>query len=173
LLIGISLCAAATFAATAAAGESQLVAATGNDSASAHAGFLSRTLRDLDGNEFSFASQRGRVLVVNFWAGWCPPCREEIPQLVALDEAYRERGVTVVGVGLDHDQLASELGGAYGIRYRLLSGKNDAAALMQSLGNNAAAIPFTVVFDREGRLVAAKRGAADAAWLEQTLTPLL
>jgi thiol-disulfide isomerase/thioredoxin len=145
-----------------------LVHATGSAEAIFQASF-----RALDGSAASLAEHRGKVLIVNFWASWCPPCRTEIPELAAVHGRYRERGVTVIGIAADDSEVVRTLVALYGVNYPVVQDYAQAVALMQGFGNSKTTLPFTVIVDRDGQVVKSKRGAVDAAWLEAVLDELL
>ena len=79
------------------------------------------TLENLDGAKWNFADQRGKVVVVNYWATWCPPCRVETPGLVSFADEYKSRGVETVGVTVDEDlSLVPPFVESYEIKYPIL-----------------------------------------------------
>ena len=95
------------------------------------------TLTGLDDKPAALAKFIGKPLIVNFWARWCGPCRTEIPELVALSQKYRERGLEVIGIGLE-DQVDSvrDFAKAYDMDYPVLLAKDQGLPLMQALGNS-------------------------------------
>ncbi len=120
---------------------------------------------------------KGRPAVINFWATWCPPCREELPLLARLHSRYKKKyGDKIAFLGLaveDNAEFVGEYAGAYGLRYPVAAGREPAIALMQALGNTQAGMPYTVVVNGEGRVVYAKRGLIAEKDLNQALAPLL
>lgn len=139
-------------------------AATGNLSS---APLFAATLFDLDNKPVAFAAYQGRPLIVNFWARWCAPCRVEIPELVELQKRHKARGIEVIGLNLESDALAvRDFAKAYEINYPVLLTKDKGIALLQALGNSKAGLPYTVVINRKGEIVASKLGAMNKAELE-------
>jgi thiol-disulfide isomerase/thioredoxin len=133
------------------------------------------TLADLDGRPVALAELKGKVVVLNFWATWCTPCRTEIPHLVEGYDRYAPRGVAFLGAAVeDSAETVSAFAKTYGINYPLaMAGREKGIALLQALGNKIAGLPFTVVLDRQGGVVAVKRGVMTSARLQQILDPLL
>ncbi len=125
------------------------------------------------GGSLQLDSLKGRPAVINFWATWCPPCREELPLLVKVHKRFGKK-VGFLGLAVeDNVEFVGEYAGAYGLRYPVAAGRDPAIALMQALGNEQAGMPFTVVVDGEGRVVYSKRGVVTEKALTQALTPLL
>jgi thiol-disulfide isomerase/thioredoxin len=128
------------------------------------------------GGSLQIDSIKGRPAVINFWATWCPPCREELPLLVKVHARYekKQRGkVAFLGLAVeDNVEFVGEYAHAYGLRYPVAVGREPAIALMRALGNEKAGMPFTVVVDAEGRVVYAKRGVVTEKDLAQALAPL-
>jgi len=117
---------------------------------------------------------RGKVVVLNHWATWCPPCREEIPLLVETQQRLGGRGVQVVGVAHDLLDTARAFGQEMGINYPSLVAITGGEELMRAQGNNrAGALPFTVFFGRDGRIAATHLGQLSAAQLAQAIAALL
>jgi thiol-disulfide isomerase/thioredoxin len=107
----------------------------------------------LDGRRMKLADYAGKVVVLDFWATYCPPCREEIPQLIELQRRYAPQGLSIVGLnvgGAEDRPKVSEFVRAYRIQYTLAYPDTELVNLY--LGDNDA-IPQTIVFDRKGRLV--------------------
>jgi peroxiredoxin len=106
------------------------------------------TLRSLEGQNLRLQEQRGKVVLLNFWATWCAPCREEMPHLNRLYEKYRASGFNLLGVNVDEDTrntggVASKLGLKFPI---LLDGDKQVSKLY-----NLSSMPSTVLIDRDGR----------------------
>lgn len=111
------------------------------------------TLPDLDGNERSIAEWDGKVVVLNFWGSWCPPCVHEIPMFVDLQEEYGEQGVQFVGVAVDQLEAAREFHDELGMNYPSLIGVHEANEVSALYGNEMGTLPYTVVIDRDGYIV--------------------
>lgn len=123
------------------------------------------TLYDLDNKAVVFSNYRGRPMIINFWARWCPPCRVEIPELVALQR--RKIGVDVIGINIESDPApVRDFGRAYDINYPVLLTRAPGIDLMRSLGNSQAGLPFTVVLNKQGNVVASRMGAMTRAQLD-------
>lgn len=128
---------------------------------------------DASGKMQPLGQWRNRVLVVNFWATWCPPCREEMPELSGLQEKYQSGGLTVIGLATDDVDKMRESAQKNPLAYPLLAGDFEAASLAASLGNDKNVLPYTVVIGQDGMVVATYFGRLDMRVLEQVLQPLL
>jgi len=109
-------------------------------------------LPDLDGNDVTLADYKGKVVVLDLWATWCPPCRKEIPFLVSLYEQYKDQGLVVVGVGLDQGgaSVIAPFVEDNQVTYPILVGDQSISQSYKVSG-----IPMTLMIDRDG-LVASK-----------------
>jgi thiol-disulfide isomerase/thioredoxin len=129
--------------------------------------FFDFVASDTDGKPASLSSLRGKPLLVNFWARWCGPCRQEIPDLVAIDAKHRGEGIVIVGLAVEDSQYREsvrDFARAYEVNYRvLLTGSGAGVELMQALGNDQSGLPFTLLIDRHGQLVTKKLGAMSEA----------
>lgn len=130
-------------------------------------------LPDLAGKAQDMNQWRGKVLVLNFWAPWCPPCRKEIPDFIRLQERHGGAGLQFVGVALDEPDKVSAFVDETGINYPILLGAEQATALSAAAGNRLGGLPFTVVFDRRGNAVATLTGGVNETRLEALVKPLL
>jgi thiol-disulfide isomerase/thioredoxin len=125
------------------------------------------TLSGTDDRPVALAAYRGKPLIVNFWARWCGPCRVEIPELTKAHDKYGKKGLVVLGIGLeDKAESVRDFMKAYEMNYPVLLAKNTGIELMQALGNSKAGLPFTVVINRKGEIVASKLGAMNKSELE-------
>lgn len=127
---------------------------------------------DLNGAQTALAQWRGQVLVLNFWATWCPPCREEIPEFMQTQTRLGARGMQIVGIAIDDAQAVAAFVAELKINYPTLLGGLAGSDLARALGNRSGGLPFTVIVDRNGNVVAAKAGKMTGAELEAIVAPL-
>ena len=130
-------------------------------------------LADLKGQPQGFGQWRGKVLIVNYWATWCLPCREEMPGFSRLQDKYRDKGVQFVGISIDTADKIIEFQKTTPVSYPLLIGDMAVMENSAKLGNSRQALPFTAVFDREGRLAATKLGRLSEPELDRQLAELV
>src|SRR5512134_1729466 len=147
----------------------------GSDSApgSDASALLGIALPDPSGKEVALAQWRGKVLVVNFWATWCTPCREEMPEFVAAQRELGDRGLQFVGIAIDEPDKVRQYAKEIGLNYPALIGGYGAIELSRTLGNRVGALPFTVILDRSGRIVHTQLGPLRDAKLRGILAELL
>ena len=137
------------------------------------AALLAVVLPDADGNEQALAQWRGKLLVVNFWATWCAPCREEMPHFVAAQRNDTTKGLQFVGIAVDQADKVRQFAKEIGLNYPTLIGGYGAIELSRTLGNTDSALPFTVVIDREGSVVHRQLGPLPPSRLDPLLRTLL
>jgi thiol-disulfide isomerase/thioredoxin len=130
-------------------------------------------LPDLSGREIASASWAGKVLVINYWASWCPPCIREMPTLIRAQQAYDPGQFQVVGIAIDTQGAVEEFLVDHPVNYPILMGNPDSVEMSRSLGNRMYGLPFTAIFDRHGRRTFSQVGEVTAATLEAQLADLL
>jgi thiol-disulfide isomerase/thioredoxin len=136
-------------------------------------GLLALRLPDLDNRLQTIADWKGKVVVVNFWATWCGPCRDEIPLFVKLQSQYAARGLQFIGIAIDRPEKVRPFAREFGMNFPILIGGFDTLELGRKIGNKAGVLPFTVVLGRDGRIVATAVGAAKPEKFEPLLKSLL
>ena len=121
------------------------------------------TAVDIDGRPIATAALRGKVVIVNFWATWCPPCREEIPDLVALQKKYKDQ-LQIIGISQDSGSVddVREFAREHGINYPTVMSTPE----IEKLFPGVYALPTTFILDREGRLAQRHIGMLNAARTE-------
>ena len=134
---------------------------------------LSSPLKDLNNQIQVLDQYRGKVLVVNFWATWCPPCREEIPLFTETQTKFAANGVQFVGIALDNPQQVANFAHELGINYPVLIGGINESEALRNLGNPGGGLPYTLIYDRNGNLREKVLGVLDKARLERLITPLI
>jgi thiol-disulfide isomerase/thioredoxin len=134
---------------------------------------LKAEIASMTGGKASLSQWQGKVMVVNFWATWCPPCLKEIPDFVRMQTALEAKGVQFVGVAIDEADKVRQYAKKAGINYPILIGEFDATELGKVLGNKGGALPFTVIFDRGGRVVKTILGGTNESHLTPILQPYL
>ncbi len=134
---------------------------------------LAATLKGLDDRPQPLEQWRGKVLVVNFWATWCTPCREEIPVFIQFQSEYEGRGVQLLGIAIDQKERVAPYAKDIGINYPVLIGGLEAMDLARQTGNRAGVLPYTVVVDRQGKAISTTVGVLTRDKLEILVKPLL
>lgn len=113
---------------------------------------LSQAMKDASGETHPLAQWKGRPLVVNFWATWCAPCVEEMPELAELQAEIAPQGIQILGIGIDTPSNIAEFTSKYKIGYPLYVGGAQGTELSRQLGNKAGGLPFTVLIGRDGEV---------------------
>lgn len=131
------------------------------------------TLPDENGKPQALKQWQGKIIVLNFWATWCPPCREEMPELSALNTEYQDKNVIVIGIALDEIGLIKEFDEQNNISYPLLAAEDTGGKLAFDLGNDKSALPYTVIIKSDGGIANTYFGRISKALLEETLVKLL
>ena len=134
---------------------------------------LSLSLPDLEGRPQRLNQWQGKVLVVNFWATWCVPCREEMPEFVRAQKELGPRGLQFVGIAVDQPDLVSRFAAELQLNYPALIASYDAVDLSKSLGNQFAGLPFTIILDREGQVAHTQLGPMKPGQLRSIVANLL
>jgi thiol-disulfide isomerase/thioredoxin len=134
---------------------------------------LSAPFADLEGKSRRLRDWHGSIVVCNFWATWCAPCREEVPLLRAAKQQWAGKGVEVVGVGIDSVDKIREFAAIFSVNYPILLGTPETIGLMRKVGNPAGGLPYNLILDRQGAIAHRKLGAFTAADLRQTVDGIL
>ncbi|WP_455203504.1 TlpA family protein disulfide reductase [Kaarinaea lacus] len=131
------------------------------------------TLPDLDGVKHSISQWQGDVIVLNFWATWCPPCRKETPMFVELQQELGAQGLQFIGVAIDEPSAVQDFVDTYGVNYPMLIGAEDAIQIARSYGNRFDSLPYTVIIDRSGHIAHIQRTELERSVAETTIKKLL
>jgi thiol-disulfide isomerase/thioredoxin len=129
-------------------------------------------LPDLEGNEVGSDTWAGKVVVINYWASWCPPCVREMPLFISTQETLGD-AVQVVGIAVDRLADVEQFLADYPVNFPILMANPEAMAMSKRLGNRVEGLPFTVIFDRRGRRVFSHTGEVTAAELQSQLEALV
>ena len=159
-------------AAIAAAGAGAVAGALALQSRSGAADLLAARYPDLDGRVRRLLDWQGRVVLCNFWATWCAPCREEVPLLVSAKQQWGLVGFEVVGIGIDSADKIREFSRNYQVNYPVLIGDGSVLELLRRLGNRGGGLPYSVVLDRTGGIAHRHLGAFTAAELRRAVESL-
>jgi thiol-disulfide isomerase/thioredoxin len=128
-------------------------------------------LTDLDGKSLSLSSLKGKVVLLNFWATWCGPCKAEIPDLISLQKKYADQGLVIVGASVDEGGVpeVKAFADKIGINYPVVIATPE---MVQSYGN-IEAVPTSLVIDRKGQIVNGIQGGTDLKGFEEAVGPAL
>ena len=129
------------------------------------------TLVNIAGGNLTLSAYRGKVVLLDFWATWCPPCKKEIPHFIELYDTYGDQGLEVIGVSLDQggQQVVEGFADEYSIDYPLVMADGEIAAAYGGIRG----IPTTFLIDRKGMIVQKFVGYRDKEVFESAIKPLL
>lgn len=128
------------------------IAPTGGKPHTAVENLFAQSLNDLQGHPQPLSKWRGKPLLVNFWATWCAPCVQEMPELSELAALDAGKTFNVIGIGIDSPSNIAEFVGKYKITYPIYVGGMSGTELSRQLGNQAGGLPFTVLIDESGKV---------------------
>jgi peroxiredoxin len=131
------------------------------------------SLPDVSGRLRYISEWDGQVLVVNFWATWCPPCLKEVPELVEIQHRYASSGFEVIGIALQKPEELTEFMQTMGMNYTVLAGEEPVIVIAEKFGNNVGVLPFTAIIDRAGTIVFVRAGPITGVEIEAIITELL
>jgi len=129
------------------------------------------TLLDINGRSVSLSDFKGKVIILDFWATWCPPCKAEIPHFIELYYKYKSKGLEIIGIGLDTGgaKVLKEFANANGVTYPILVGNNN----VTNAYGGVRGIPTTFVIDREGNIIKKLVGYQTKEVFEELIQDLL
>jgi len=127
----------------------------------------------LDGKEVALKTWRNKVIVLNFWATWCPPCREEMPELSNFYTENSSKNVVVIGIAIDEAKAVKSYLKKTKVMYPILVDEEKGVILSKNLGNNQGILPYTVIINSNGSVQKTIFGRIHKDQLDATLKPLL
>jgi thiol-disulfide isomerase/thioredoxin len=137
--------------------------------------FFKQELRSPNGEIHPTANWRGKVLVLNYWASWCPPCVEEMPELVRSQEKYAAKNVLFVGIGVDSPPNIREFLLKTPVNYPIVLGGLEGSNWAKSMGNPSSGLPFTVLVNEKGVIIKSKLGKITedelSSWIDSAIIP--
>lgn len=131
------------------------------------------SLSGMEGETRKLSEWKDKVVAINFWATWCPPCREEIPHFIELQDQYGNQGLQFVGIALQHADEVRGFIDEFKVNYPSLVGGDDVIRLATKLGNGIGALPYTVIIGRDGKIVFTRRGPLSKSEAESVIQTLL
>ena len=152
---------------------SQWISQTGLASDPSIKAFFANPWQTPDGKPSNSENWRGKVLVVNFWASWCPPCVEEMPALDKLAQEYASKNVLIVGIGIDSPSNIREFLQKTPVSYPIVIGGLEGSNLSKQMGNTQGALPYTVVINAKGKSIYTKLGKISEEELKKAINSAL
>jgi thiol-disulfide isomerase/thioredoxin len=125
------------------------------------------TLNDQKGKAYPLVQFKGKPMILNFWATWCEPCRDEMPEISALASAHPD--IAVLGLAIDEAAAVHEFVESTPVSYPLLIAENEGMPLAEALGNNKGVLPYTVILSAQGEITHIFFGRVNREMLEKAL----
>ena len=130
-------------------------------------------LKDIEGQMRKISEWDGKVLLVNFWATWCPPCKKEIPAFMELQNEYGDQGFQVIGIAIDEEEAVKDYVDTIGINYPVMAAELAAMEVSRWYGNRLNALPYSAFVGRDGIVSFTKPGELTRQQVEDIIKPLL
>jgi len=130
-------------------------------------------LHDTEGELRNISEWNGKVLLINFWATWCPPCKKEMPAFIELQDEYSAQGFQVIGVAIDDMESVNDFVDTLGVNYPALIAEYAGIELSREYGNHIGALPFSVFVGRDGKITLTRTGELSKKQVEDIILPLL
>ena len=130
-------------------------------------------MQDIENKLRNIKEWDGKVVLVNFWATWCPPCKKEIPVFMELQKEYQDKGFQIVGIAIDDEEAVKDYADTMGMNYPIIAAELEAMDLSRRLGNRVNALPFSAFIDRNGKIALTKAGELTKAETEDIINKLL
>lgn len=131
------------------------------------------SLSDVAGQLRNINEWDGKVLAINFWATWCPPCIKEIPEFIEIQHKYEAEGLQFIGIALQRPEEVTDFMREHGMNYPVLAGEMEVIRIAESYGNDIGALPYTIIVDRQGLIHFVKRGPLAGEIAESIISKLL
>jgi peroxiredoxin len=131
------------------------------------------TLLDINNQRHSISEWDGQVVLINFWATWCPPCRREIPTLADLHRKLGPKGFTVIGAAMDSPEKVQSFVTKFSVPYPNLIGQRQISLISRQLGNHSESLPYTAIIGRDGRVAYTHLGEIERRTALDQILPLL
>lgn len=130
-------------------------------------------LPDITGKQRSISEWQGKIRIINFWATWCPPCLEEIPEFIKLQDEYKDNNLQFIGIAIEDKIAVEQYLNSIAINYPMLIAGEEGIALAQQLGNIVNAVPFTLIMNQQGQIIHRQAGELSREKILEMITPLL
>ncbi|NOY67693.1 MAG: TlpA family protein disulfide reductase [Gammaproteobacteria bacterium] len=131
------------------------------------------SLPDLEDKIRHIKEWDGKVILLNFWATWCPPCRREIPAFIELQDTFGKDGFQVVGVAIDEKEAVIDYADGLGVNYPIMIGNNTALKISADYGNRFGQLPYSLIIDRKGIIRFIGKRELSYQDIEKRIKPLL
>lgn len=131
------------------------------------------SLPDLNGQQHTLSQWNNKVVLLNFWATWCPPCRREMPDFIEVYNQYKDKDFIVIGVGIDDQEKVAQFVKHLGVNYPILVGGKTAMQVSYQYGNNSGALPYSIIIDKQGIIRYRAGGLISKNKLISQIEPLL
>ncbi|QWD78182.1 TlpA disulfide reductase family protein [Polynucleobacter sp. MWH-Svant-W18] len=152
---------------------SQWISQTGLASEPSVKAFFANAWQSPDGKSIDASKWQGKVLVINFWASWCPPCVEEMPTLDLLQQEFIQQNVVFVGIGIDSPSNIREFLKKTPVSYPIVIGGLEGSGISKQMGNTQGALPFTVIINSKGKATYSKLGKISEEELRKAIKSTL
>lgn len=131
------------------------------------------TLPGMTGEKLTLSDWHGKIIVLNFWATWCPPCIREIPLLIKQQALWQNQGVQFVGVAIDDKHKVQRFMKDQPINYPIMLGGISTMEIAKKMGNSHDVLPYTIIIDRYGKIIKTRTGEVTQTMLNKIIQPIL